>query len=97
MKKTPKIYQKEITRNIINNQTKCSLKNESSLKKETTDIEMFLKELFNEKRHVYNIKLNIKTKTGNYNTSIIAKNKYNVITIDNKIIPIKDIIDIKRT
>lgn len=93
MKKLPKIFQTEITKNIKNNQTKCSLKNKES----PPNIEEFINKLFNEKKHTYKIKLEIKTKKKIYKTSIISKNRKSIITIDNEIIPIKEIIEIKRT
>ncbi len=93
MKKLPKIFQNEITKRIKNNQTKFSLENKES----PPNVEEFINKLFKEKRHIYNIKLIIKTKRKTYTTSIISKNKKSIITIANEIIPIKEIIDIKRT
>lgn len=93
MKKLPKIFQNEITKRIKNNQTKFSLENKES----PPNVEEFINNLFKGKRHIYNIKLIIKTKRKTYTTSIISKNKKSIITIENEIIPIKEIIDIKRT
>ena len=41
------------------------------------------------------INVNIKTKSRDFDTTIIGKMNNNLITIDNNLIPIKDIVDIK--
>ena len=45
--------------------------------------------------YAYNIPVTIKTSTQTYETSLIAKTSNNIITLDNNIIPISDIIDFK--
>ena len=99
MKKLPKIYQNEINKKICNNKKTCYLKNESidefkPLESET--INQVINEVFSGLGYSYNIPLTIKTKNQTYKTSLIAKSKNNLITLDNNIIPIKDIISIEK-
>ena len=110
MKKLPKIFQNDLSKIINNNKSVCYLKNENDKvventkikeTKETTHHENNLKEItnildkiFNGLGYSYNIPLEIKTSDKIYNTSLIAKTNNNVITIDNEIIPINNIIDI---
>lgn len=99
MKKLPKIYQTEINKKICNNKRTCYLKNEETKKEEITtqnDIREIINEVFSGIGHSYNIPLTIKTKERTYQTSLIAKNKRNIVTLDNEVIPISDIITIKK-
>lgn len=62
---------------------------------QTNDIEDTLGTIFNGMGYAYNIPVTITTKYKTYNTSLITKTKNNVVTLDNDIIPLVDIIDIK--
>lgn len=99
MKKLPKIYQAEINKKISNNKKICYLKNATD-QLESTNIENGsvlekLDEIFSGLGYSYNRSVIIKTNQKEYNTSLIAKTKNNVITLENEIIPISDIITIK--
>lgn len=94
MKKLPKIYQNNIKKMINNNKTVCYLKNEN-ISYQVNDIENTLDTIFNGMGYAYNIPVTITTKYKTYITSLITKTKNNVVTLDNDIIPIVDIIDIK--
>ena len=94
MKKLPKIYQNKITKKINNNKTVCYLTEEN----EDTDYQIptiidKIEEVFSGFGYSYNIPVTIKTPNKVYNTSLIAKTSNNIITLDNDIIPISDIID----
>lgn len=102
MKKLPKVFQNDFSKTINNNKKVCYLRNEA-LKEEITntpvienkqDIINTLDEVFSGIGYAYNIPLEIKTSTKEYNTSLIAKTSNNIITLDNEIIPISDIISI---
>ena len=95
MKKLPKIYQNDISKEINNNK-KSSYVSLEPIKNEKEEQDITLDEIFTGLGYSYNIPLIIKTKNDNYHTSLIAKIKNNVITIDNEIIPISEIISIKR-
>lgn len=95
MKKLPKIYKNEITKKINNNKEVCYLKNEQvsdMTHNSKKDIELTLDEIFSGIGYSYNIPVTIKTSTKTYETSLITKTKNNVITLDNDIISIEDII-----
>lgn len=98
MKKLPKVYKNEINKIINNNKDKCLVTTENKVIKKENINEISLDDIFNGIGYSYNIPLNIKTKTKEYNTSLVAKTNNNVITIDNDIIPINEIITLtKRT
>lgn len=94
MKKLPKVYQNEITKKINNNKTVCYLteSNEENKNQIPTIIDK-IEEVFSGFGYSYNIPVTIKTPNKIYNTSLIAKTSTNIITLDNDIIPISDIID----
>lgn len=94
MKKLPKIYQNDIIKEINNNKKQCyvSLKEPEKITLSTITLD----EVFSGLGYPYNILLEIKTKKETYITSLIAKTKNNVVTIDNEIIPISEIISIHK-
>ena len=95
MKKLTKIYQNEITKNFKNNKTSYRFKNIDNATSTTEDnaltIEKNLTTIFDGIGYSYNIPVTITTATHTYHTTLIAKTSNNVVTIDNEIIPIKDI------
>ena len=97
MKKLPKIYQANITKEINNNKKKCIVSLET-IEDNTSneDLTITLEEIFSGIGYSYNIPINIKTQTKVYTTSLIAKTKKNIITIDNEVIPISEIISIQK-
>ena len=98
MKKLPKIYQTEFTKKINNNKKVCYIGTEALNIEENyiQDKERILDEVFSGFGYSYNIPLQIKTKTKQYETSLIARTKQNVVTLDNEVIPISEIISIKK-
>ncbi|HPE14574.1 MAG TPA: hypothetical protein PLT65_01890 [Bacilli bacterium] len=54
-----------------------------------------LQDLFASPSFIFNIRVLIKTKNENYDTKIAGKMGNNIITVDNKVIPIREIIDIE--
>jgi len=94
MKKLPEIYINNINKKINNNKKVCHVKNKNELEKEPNNIEDVLSQIFNGLGYSYNIPVLIETKNNKYETSIITKTKKNIVTIDNDIIPIKEIINI---
>ncbi len=98
MKKLPKIYKNEITKKINNNKEVCYLKNRQTsdvTPHQKKDIELTLDEIFSGIGYSYNIPVTIKTSTKTYDTSLITKTKNNVVTLDNDIISIEDIISLE--
>ena len=97
MKKLPKVYKNKITKKINNNKTVCYLKEEKELFNpiEIPTIKDKIEKVFSGYGYAYNIPVTIKTSNQTYETSLIAKTSNNIITLDNNIIPISDIIDFK--
>lgn len=97
MKKLPEIYKNNINKKISNNKKVCYLKNINEKEEviENNDIEDVLSKIFSGLGYSYNIPVLIETKTNKYETSLITKTKRNLVTIDNDIIPINEIINIK--
>lgn len=96
MKKLPKIYQTEILKKITNNKKKCYVEVLPDNKEEQPSSDISLDEIFSGLGYSYNIPIIITTKSKVYNTSLIAKTKKNLITIDNELIPISEVISIKK-
>ena len=103
-KKLPRIYKGEINKEIKNNLNVYYVKgsNEfsfSSTKEEKSndeiDINQKINKIFKTGRHSFNIPVEIITKNKVYNTKIAGKIRNNIITLDNDVIRIEDIIDIK--
>lgn len=96
MKKLPKIYQNKIDKNIFNNKEKCYVETNKHIGESADEMDISLDEVFSGLGYSYNIPLIIKTKEKEYKTSLIAKTKKNIVTIDNEVIPINEIISIKK-
>lgn len=100
MKKLPKVFQNEINKPIHNNKKVCYLKSEDEENKvvieesQNEDINLTLDKIFSGIGYAYNIPVIIKTKTKSYETSLIARSKLNVVTLDNDVIAISDILSI---
>lgn len=93
MKKLPNIYQNNLSKEFLNNKKNCYCE---KLKDTDSSIDDVITEVFSTLGYSYNIPLEIKTKNKTYNTSLIAKNKDRIITIDNEIIQLSEIISIKK-
>ena len=109
MKKLPSIYANSIEKNKDNNDSIYkSYKNEKNKTEETTEkqenktkypqktINQKIRELMNSKNHSYKIPVKIKTKENVLEKEIIGKNSKNLITIENELIKIEDIIEIEK-
>lgn len=95
----PKVYQNRNIGNINNDQeffysAKVEQQNNKS-NYSSINIDYKINNLFKSNKYIYKINVNIKTKSRDFDTTIIGKMNNNLITIDNDLIPIKDIIDIK--
>ncbi len=89
MKKLPKIYQNKIDKNIHNN------KEMDYVKKSNKNIKEILNIIFNGEGYSYNKEVIIETNNKVYDTYIITRTKNNIVTLEDKIININDIKDIK--
>ena len=92
----PKVFRNTINKSIKNNEnvfySKNKVKNEI---KESKNIIQKINEIFASPNYIYKANVKIKTNDDIITTRIIGRNKDYIITMDNKLIPIKNIIDIK--
>lgn len=70
---------------------------EEFLRIEDKNIYQKLNEIFSSERYVYKADVEIITRDGKVKTKIIGQNRTHIITMDNQLIPISDIHDIKFT
>lgn len=101
-KELPKVFENEIEKEIRNNanvytsnkpkQEMQQIKKEQETKK---TVEQKIKEIINSKKFTYKIPVIIKLKDKEVKTNVIGKNKTNIITIDNELINIEEIMDIR--
>ena len=91
MKKIPKLYKVDNDKIKDNNQLQCNIK-----KEEKISVKKQLDEIFSGLVYPYNVSVEIITKDKKYDTSIIARTKDHILTIENYIIPIQEIISIKK-
>ena len=105
-KKLPKVYQNTIGKDISNNDkyyySANKAENNNEVKADNkhkvvkpNNINKKINEIFASPTYVYKANVEVTTKESTITTKIIGRNKSYLITMDNKTIPIKDIIDIK--
>lgn len=107
-KKLPSVYANKIDKDITNNELiyySCNNK-DKKLKEETRDrekekfnynlnINQKINKIFSSTNYVYKADVKIYLKNKNIDCRIIGKNSTHLITMDNKLIPISDIVDIE--
>ena len=94
--KKKKIYVNKILKELNNNQTSCEVKsNFASLEDNSISIEEKINKLFNTDGYVFNKSVEITTSNKKYNTKVAALLNNHLITMDNDIIDISCIKDIK--
>ena len=95
MKKLPELYKNLNSKPKDNNKKVYYMENDIR-SAEKNIIEKEIENIFNTLGYSYNIPVEIKTTKEVYHTSLVSKTKENVLTLDNQIIPIKEIIQITR-
>lgn len=96
VKKLPKVFANKIDKNISNNETVYYDRGVREESKTNTrlNINQKINQIFGSSRYVYKADVMITTKDGKINKKIIGRNRYELITMDNEVIPISEIIDI---
>ena len=104
-KKLPGIYANKVEKDRGNN-TKVAYSSSEEVRREPKkenkvntgvpemNINQKLHNIFNSTRYVYKADVTIVTKTETMHRKIIGQNNMHLITIDNELIPISDIVDI---
>lgn len=105
-KKLPRIFRSEIDKQINNNRSvyyvnkesddfSFSTRKEKEVKTSSIDINEKINGIFKPGRHSFNVEVEIITKSKTYDTKIAGKIRDCIVTLDNDVIPIHDIVDIK--
>lgn len=105
-KKLPKVYANRIDKNINNNK-KVAYSSSSEIIEEKEEVRedrtanfeksvnQKISDIFNSPRYVYKADVDITLKDKKIKVKLVGKNNNKLITLDNELIPIDDIIDIK--
>ncbi len=100
-KKLPKVFANKIDKELKNNKTVYYNKNEERKIEEKDPLSSILtvnqkiNQIFSSARYVYKADVVITTKNGKLNKRIIGRNRNELITMDNEVININDILDIE--
>lgn len=109
MKELPKVFANKIDKNLSNNDSLSYSKNEDEIKsskenisngknfKTEVNINQKLNSIFNSPRYVYKADVEITLKDKKIVKKIIGQNQNYLITIENELIPISEIVDIEFT
>lgn len=97
MKQIPKVYANKIDKKFENNETYYKSNGTESIEPIMDDrsIEQKIKEIFSSPRYIYRANVEIVLEDQTIVKKIIGKNGSNLITMDNELIPISNILDIK--
>lgn len=91
----PKVFANKIDKKINNNKTSFKSSEPETISFTKGDINKKIKEIFNSTSYLYRANVIIKLRNGEVTKKIIGKNNNQLITIDNELIPIDDILDIR--
>lgn len=99
MKELPKVFHNEVNKTFDNNRNVYYSQNEYVDTKETPKdnktVYQKINEIFSSPNYVYKANVEITLKDKTIVKRIIGRNKNYIITMDNTLIPIEDIVDIK--
>ncbi len=91
----PKVFANKIDKKINNNKISFKSSEPEPISFTKGDINKKIKEIFNSTSYLYRANVIIKLRNGEVTKKIIGKNNNQLITIDNELIPIDDILDIR--
>lgn len=96
MKKLPNLFTNTFNKKIDNSQEYTTIKDrEINTNLSKYDLNKKINQIFKSNNYIYKINVEIYLNNETLKKTIIGKNSYNLITIDNELIPINDIKDIK--
>lgn len=101
-KELPKVFANKIDKVFTNNETvsygfkeeKEKVNSEPIFEKIQMSVEEKIQAIFNSPRYVYKANVKIKLKNGTVTKQIVGKNNTHLITMDNELIPISEVLDI---
>ena len=91
MEKLPRLYKNDHIQPVDHNRKSYFIKEDDK-----EDISTVLNEIFNGLGHPYNQKVRIQTEKKSYETYLVSKTKQNLLTLENEIIPISQILSMKK-
>lgn len=99
-KKLPKVFANKIDKPLNNNESVYYEKKDTKEDRSITSNSLFtinqkINQIFGSSRYVYKADVIITTKDGKLSKKVIGRNKNELITMDNELIKISDIIDIE--
>lgn len=105
-KKLPKVFANKIDKNLKNNETVFYDRGNKEIEEvqkekrkvivdDTIALNQKINKIFGSSRYVYKADVDITTKEGKISRRVIGRNKNELITMDNELIKISDIIDIE--
>lgn len=98
MKELPKVFQNKIDKNFNNNdRVYYSSRNNEEEIIDKRSVAQKINDIFSSPNYVYKANADITLKDKKITKRIIGRNKDYIITMDNDLIPISDIVDIKST
>lgn len=96
-KKLPGVFAGKVNKNSGNNSNVYYSNHEDrSIKVDNRNINQKINDIFSSNNYIYKADVKIKLKNETINKRIVGKNSTHLITIDNELIPITDIVDIER-
>lgn len=94
MKQKPKVFQNPISKELHNNSSYSVTRSDEVYN--SKDIHEKIRNIFSDKDYIYKADVIIKLHNETLEKQIIGIKDENLLTIENELIPINDIIDIKR-
>ncbi len=95
MKELPKVFHNKIDKKFNNNDTVFYSNDKREEVIDKRSIQQKINDIFSSPNYVYKANVDITLKDKKITKRIIGRNKEYIITMDNDLIPINDIIDIK--
>lgn len=97
-KKLPSVFANKIEKKLENNNYVSVSKNENRFVKEekSVNVQKKIKDIFSSPKYVYRTSVLITLKDKKVTKKIIGKNNNNLVTLDNELIPISEIVDIEQ-
>ena len=99
-KKLPKVFANKIDKELKNNEIVYYNKNEDRKIEEkdplsSLTVNQKINQIFSSTRYIYKADVVVTTKNGKMNKRIIGRNRNELITMDNEVINVNDILDIE--
>ena len=89
-----RLFVNHIDKMIHNNEEVYYSKDSIDIEKDTKNVYQKINDIFTSRNYIYKADVIIETRQGKLSKRVIGKNKDHLITSENELIPISDIIDI---